>query len=174
MVKNVSEPRRELEPRWVSEYMLATFPKAEVRLRVPLGGIPKDTQQTYGLMKGLRVYRPWRPEVDAAATWMNKTILVEAKIFKYMDGLSKLPVYKSLLSSTPELAHWPTDVEMRLLIPAPITWVQQSAADLGVKVVSDFVPDYIRKAWEERDKYWTKDAVQAREDRKRRLQEAGL
>lgn len=173
-MNTLSEPRRELEPRWVSEYMAATFPKAEVRIRVPLGGIPKETQQTYGLMKGLRVYRPWRPEVDAAAKWMNKTILVEAKIFKYMDGLSKLPIYKSLLSNTPELAHWPTDIEMQLLIPAPITWVIQAAVDQGVKVVSSFVPDYIKHAWDERDKYWTRDAVQAREDRKRKLQEAGI
>jgi len=170
----MSEPRRELEPRWVSEYMANTFPKAEVRLRVPLGPIPKETQQTYGLMKGLRVYRPWRPEVDAAAQWMSKTIIVEAKIFKYMDGLSKLPIYKSLLPSTPELAHWPQDVEMQLLLPAPITWVVQSATDLGVKVVSDFVPDYIKAVWDERDKYWTKDAVTAREERKHKLKEAGL
>lgn len=169
----MSAPRRELEPRWVSEYMLKTYPKAEVRLRVPLGPIPKETQQAYGLMKGLRVYRPWRPEVDAAARWMDKTILVEAKIFKYMDGLSKLPVYKSLVPSTPELSVWPKDVIMELLIPALITWVIAAARDTGVTVVSDFVPDYIKHAWDERDKYWTKEAVQAREDRKRRLEELG-
>jgi len=167
----VSKPRRELEPRWVSEYMAQTYPKAEVRLRVPLGPIPDATSKDYGLMKGLRVYRPWRPEVDAAARWTNKTIIVEAKIFKYMDGLSKLPVYKSLLQSTPELAHWPTDVIMELLIPAPITWVISAAGNSGVKVVSHFVPDYIKHVWEERDKYWTKDAIEAREARKRRLQE---
>lgn len=168
-----SKPRRELEPRWVSEYMATTYPKAEVRLRVPLGSIPKETQANYGLMKGLRVYRPWRPEVDGAARWMNKTILVEGKIFKYMDGLSKLPVYRSLLPDTPELAHWPTDVIMELLIPADITWVKSAALNLGVKVVV-WAPDYIRQAWDERDKYWTRDAIQQREERKRRMQEAGI
>jgi hypothetical protein len=125
-------------------------------------------------MKGLRVYRPWRPEVDAAARWSNKTILVEAKIFKYMDGLSKLPIYKSLLPDTPELAHWPADVIMELLIPAPISWVQSAAANIGVRVVSNFVPEYIKKAWEERDKYWTKEAIELREERKRKLWELGL
>jgi len=167
----MSLPRRELEPRWVSEYMATTYPKAEVRFRVPLGPIPKETQAAYGLMKGLRVYRPWRPEVDAAARWTNKTILVEAKIFKYMDGLSKLPIYKTLIPTTPELAPWPEDVIMELLIPAPITWVIAAARDLDVKVVSDFVPTYIKQAWEERDKYWTKEAVEAREEKKRKLQE---
>jgi len=169
-----SKPRRELEPRWVSEYMAATYPKAEVRMRVPLGPIPKETSADYGLMKGLRVYRPWRPEVDAAARWTNKTILVEAKIFKYMDGLSKLPVYKSLLPDTPELAHWPTDVIMELLIPAPITWVLSAAQNQGVRVVHTFVPDYIKQVWEERDKYWTKEAIEQREERKRKLQELGI
>ena len=166
--------RRELEPRWTSEYMVKTFPKAEVRFRVPLGSIPKETSAAYGLMKGLRVYRPWRPEVDAAARWMNKTIIVEAKIFKYMDGLSKLPVYKSLLPDTPELAYWPTEVVMELLIPAPISWVESAALNMGVKVVSSFVPEYIREAWDERDKYWTKESIEGREDRKRKLQELGL
>ena len=166
--------RRELEPRWVSEYMAKTYPHAEVRMRVPLGGIPKETQAAYGLMKGLRVYRPWRPEVDGIAILPGALELVEAKIFKYMDGLSKLPVYKSLIPSTPELAHVQhLKVEMILLIPAAITWVQQSGYEQGIKVVV-WAPDYILQAWHERDKYWTKDAVTAREDRKRKLQEAGL
>jgi len=153
--------------------MVVTFPKAEVRFRVPLGGIPKETATNYGLLKGLRVYRPWRPEVDAAARWSSKTILVEAKIFKYMDGLSKLPVYKSLVATTPELRAWPTDIEMYLLIPAPIPWVIEAAEAQGIKVVSHFVPDYIKQAWEERDKYWTKEQMELREERKRKLEEAG-
>jgi len=169
-----TRPRRELEPRWVSEYMVATYPRAEVRVRVPLGPIPKETASNYGLMKGLRVYRPWRPEVDAAARWTNKTILVEAKIFKYMDGLSKLPIYKSLVPDTPELAHWPTEVAMELLIPAPISWVETAALNLGVKVVSTFVPPFIKEAWDERDKYWTKEAIEQREERKRKLQGLGI
>jgi len=168
-----SRPRRELEPRWVSEYMATTYPKAEVRFRVPLGPIPKETAANYGLLKGLRVYRPWRPEVDAAARWSTKTILVEAKIFKYMDGLSKLPVYKNLIPDTPELKAWPSDVIMELLIPAEIPWVKAAADTMAVRVISHFVPAYIKAAWEERDKYWTKDAMEAREERKRKLREMG-
>jgi hypothetical protein len=106
--------------------------------------------------------------------WTSKTIIVEAKIFKYMDGLSKLPIYQSLVKSTPELAHWPQDIEMRLLLPAPITWVLQAASDMGVKVITDFVPEYIKRVWDERDKYWTKDAVTARAEKKRKLEEAGI
>jgi len=169
-----TRPRRELEPRWVSEYMAQTYPKAEVRLRVPLGPIPRELEKEYGLLKGLRVYRPSRPEVDAAARWTNKTILVEAKIFKYMDGLSKLPHYAKLVSKTPELAHWPTDIIMELLIPADIPWVKADALEWGIRVVTHFVPEYIRQAWEERDKYWTKESMELREERKRKLQELGM
>lgn len=169
-----TQPRRELEPKWVSEYMARTYPNVEVRFRVALGPIPTETQKDYGLLKGLRVYRPWRPEVDAAARLPTQTVLVEAKIFKYMDGLSKLPIYKSLVPSTPELAHWPKDVIMELLIPAPIPWVIDAARIAGVKVVTTFVPEYIQRVWNERDKYWTKEAIEKREERKRMLQELGF
>lgn len=168
-----TKPRRELEPRWVSDYVAKFYPKAEVRMRVPLGPIPKETQKDYGLMKGLRVYRPWRPEVDAAVILPGALKLIEAKIFKYMDGLSKLPVYASLVESTPELQHVrDRPVQMTLLIPAEITWVKQAAAGLKVDVVV-WAPEYIKQAWDERDKYWTKEAIQLREERKRKLQEAG-
>jgi len=168
-----TRPRRELEPRWVSDYVAGSYPRYEARFRVPLGPIPKETQSDYGLLKGLRVYRPWRPECDAAVNSGKQTILIEAKIFKYMDGLSKLPVYASLLPTTPELAHWPTDIKMELLIPEKIVWVENAALNMGVKVVSSFVPPYIKQAWDERDKYWTKEAIEQREERKRKLQEAG-
>ena len=160
-----------MEPKWVSMYVAEHYPTAEVRLSCPLGGIPKETLRDYGLLKGLRVYRPWRPEVDAVVILQNMLILIEAKIFKYMDGLSKLPVYKSLVSKTPELkhvAHRP--IYMKLLIPYRIPWVLEAAGPLGV-TVEVWVPDFIREVWEERDKYWTKEAMEQREERKRKLEE---
>jgi len=154
-------------------YVAEHYPTAEVRLSCPLGGIPKETLRDYGLLKGLRVYRPWRPEVDAVVILTNMLILIEAKIFKYMDGLSKLPVYKSLITQTPELkhvAHRP--IYMKLLIPYQIPWVVDAAEPLGV-TVEVWVPDFIRKVWEERDKYWTKEAMEQREERRRKLEEIG-
>ena len=165
--------RRTLEPKWVSLYCAEHYPKGEIRLGCPLGGIPQETLQDYGLLKGLRVYRPWRPEVDGLAILRNMIILVEAKIFKYMDGLSKLPVYRALVPKTPELksvAHRP--IYMKLLIPHRIPWVLEAAEDMGV-TVDVWVPDFIQKAWEERDKYWTKNSIKKREARKRKLEELG-
>jgi len=165
--------RRTLEPKWVSLYCAEHYPTAEVRLGCPLGGIPKETLRDYGLLKGLRVYRPWRPEVDAVVILTNMLILIEAKISKYMDGLSKLPVYKALVPQTPELkhvAHRP--IYMKLLIPHKIPWVLDAAEPMGV-TVEVWVPDFIQKVWEERDSYWTKDAVTKREARKKKLEELG-
>jgi hypothetical protein len=165
--------RRTLEPRWVSEYCAVHYPKAEVRLSCPLGGIPKETLRDYGVLKGLRVYRPWRPEVDALVILQNMLILVEAKIFKYMDGLSKLPVYKSLVPQTPELSHVANrPIYMKLLIPYRIPWVLEAAKDLDV-TVEVWVPDFVKQAWDERDKYWTKEAIEKREARKEKLKELG-
>ena len=170
----VTKIRRELETKWVSYYMAATYPESEVRFKVPLGPIPRAVTDSYGFTVGMRVYRPWRPEVDAAAKWFNKTVIVEAKVFKYMDGLSKLPVYKSLVPKTPELKGWPAKIIMELLIPADIPWVKSAAVDLDVKVVTNFVPGYIKEAWEQRDKYWTKEAVEARDKRKEKMRELGF
>jgi len=168
-----SQTRRTLEPKWVSLYCAEHYPKAEVRLGCPLGGIPKETLRDYGVLKGLRVYRPWRPEVDACVILHNMLILIEAKIFKYMDGLSKLPVYKALVAQTPELKHVANrPIYMKLLIPYRIPWVLEAAKDLNV-TVEVWVPDFIQRAWEERDQYWTKEALEKREARKEKLREMG-
>ena len=165
--------RRTLEPRWVSEYCAEFYPEAEVRFSCPLGPIPKETERGYGLLKGLRVYRPWRPEVDAVVIRHGQLILIEAKVFKYMDGLSKLPVYKALVPETPELKPFVDRlVYMKLLIPAEISWVIAAGKNMGVEV-EVWAPDYIKHVWEERDKYWTKESVEEREKRKQKLKELG-
>lgn len=163
--------RRELEPRWVSWYVAKTYTKARVRLRCPLGPIPEEMTKLHGREKAAKVYRPWRPEVDACIITAEQLILIEAKIQKYMDGLSKLPVYSSLVDTTPELnefKHLP--VKMILLLPAKISWVEAAAEKMKVQVVVD-APDYIKEAWADRDKYWSAQAVRERERRKKLLRE---
>jgi hypothetical protein len=123
--------------------------------------------------KALRIARPWRPEVDALVIAPKELILVEAKVFKYMDGLSKLPVYRDLIDSTPELEQYKKlPRRMQLLLPAKLDWVETAAKAVGVETVV-WAPDWVKAVWEERDKYWTKEAVQAREERKRILKAIG-
>jgi len=165
--------RRDLEPRWVSWYIARHYPRDIVKLRCPLGPIPEDLKKAVGEARGIKMYRPWRPEVDGLVILPGAIRLIEAKIFKYMDGLSKLPVYAGLVPTTPELKSWKDlPVQMVLLIPAKIDWVFTAASQQGITVDTD-APDFIRVAWEERDKYWTKDYVEKREKRKEVLRRMG-
>jgi len=165
--------RRDLEPRWVSWYCSKKYPRDIVKLRCPLGPVPDKLKEAVGEGKAIKMYRPWRPEVDALVILQGAIRLIEAKIFKYMDGLSKLPVYQSLVIATPELRAWrELPVQMVLLIPERIPWVVAAAEKMGVAVDND-APDYITQAWEERDKYWTKPYIEKREKRKETLKELG-
>jgi len=166
--------RRELEPKWVAEYAAANYPDVEVRPRCPLGPFLEGVADQIGVDKARRVSRPWRPEVDMIILPPGKLILVEGKIFKAMDGLSKLPVYASLVPSTPELeAFKDRPIEMQLLVVRPLSWVLAAAEKSGVKVV-EWAPPYIVQVWEERDKYWAPEAVKAREERKEVLRKLGF
>lgn len=165
--------RRELEPKWVSWYVSLAYPQEIVKLRCPLGPIPKELKKLLGKAKAIKTYRPWRPEVDAVIITKTNIVLIEAKIQKFMDGLSKLPVYESLVSTTPELQHYidkPT--KMILLMPARVEWVITASKKNNVQVVIES-PEFIQKAYEDRDKYWTKPHMKKREQRKATLKRLG-
>lgn len=166
--------RREVEPRWVAEYIVANYPKDEARYRVPLGEIPKSIIDQFGESKAAKAFRPWRPEVDAVVIQTNKLILIEGKIFKAMDGLAKLPVYAGLVPSTPELqAHVAKPREMQLLVVRALPWVLNAATNNNVKII-EWAPTWVVQIWEERDKYWAPENVAKRDQRKQKLQEMGF
>lgn len=166
--------RREIEPRWVSEYVATFHSRFPVKFRCPLGPIPEELKKLYGAEKARRMYRPSRPEVDALSIQPGALVLIEAKIFKYMDGLAKLPIYKSLVPVTPELRQYlDREVEMHLLIPHEIPWVKTACIRNNVEL-KVWTPDWIREIWEDRDKYWTAPKVFERERRKKVLRDLGF
>lgn len=166
--------RREIEPKWVSLYIKEYYPDAEITLRCPLGPIPDELKNLYGPAKAARVYRPSRPEVDAVVITPDELVLIEAKIFKYREGLGALLVYKSLINSTPEFQPLlPRRISMHLLLPREIPWVMAAAPDLGIEIKT-FSPEWVLRIWEERDKYWTPSAKMAREERKALLEKLGF
>ena len=158
----------------MSEYIKEFYPDDEVRLRCPLGPIPDELKQLYGPAKAARVYRPSRPEVDALVILPGALLLIEAKIIRYMDGLSKLPVYKALVPKTPELMVFQNrPVLMHLLLPVRIPWVIAAAPDMGVEVKT-WAPDWVLQRWEDRDKQWTPEARMLRAERKALLKSLGF
>jgi hypothetical protein len=94
------------EHRLLSEWLHEKYPSYPVRMCVPLGPAPKEIVDRVGEEKALSASRPWRPEVDAIVFLERKLLVVEAKIFRVMDGLSKLQVYDTLVPSTPELRDY--------------------------------------------------------------------
>jgi len=158
----------------VSEYVSAHYPQLEYRPRCPLGPYLEGVAEQMGADKARRVSRPWRPEADAVLISPNRLILIEGKIFKAMDGLAKLPVYKSLIPDTPELSeHKNKPIDMQLLVVRPLGWVVTAAKKAGVLVV-EWAPPWIIGIWEERDKYWAPEAVAARTQRKEALKRLGF
>ena len=165
--------RREIEPKWVAEYCVAHYPGYPTRYRCPLGPVSEDYIRELGLRKAIGLYRPIRPEVDALVRKPDTLILIEAKIFKYMDGLAKLPLYKSMIKHTPELKeHVNLPVHMQLLLPVHIDWVSAYAKEANVEIVV-WAPKWVLDIWRERDLYWQKPATEMREWRKEILRRIG-
>lgn len=88
--------------------------------------------------------------------------MVEGKIFKVIDGLAKLPIYKDLWPSTPEareMKNWP--VEMRLVAPRTAPWFEEAARAKNITVVV-YRPDWVDEYELEYQKYWTKEYRESR------------
>jgi len=166
--------REEHEARYVSEYILEKFPERTYKLRAPLGGPPPEWVQEMGEEKALRTYRPYRPEVDAIVIEEDRLILIEGKILKVMDGISKLPVYRFLVPVTPELAEYhELEIEARLVTPHPPFWAEQYAKHADI-IVDIWEPEWIQEYHKRMDRYWTKEARAERAKRKEVLKGLGF
>ena len=148
---NVRRP----ETRLLGEYVAEKFPGRRVALGLPLGPEIEHGELKLTASMRLRISKPWRPEVDALV-WMDHwLLLIEAKVAEYVTGLAKLPLYKSLMRSTPELAQWSGwEVRMRLVVPRARAWVELMAVEAGVEI-DVYEPAWMREYYEYRDRYWS-------------------
>ena len=165
---------KQRERKLIQDYILARYPGRRVIFGCPLGPVPERLIATWGPQKALRVGRGLRPEVDALVFEDSTLILVEAKIVKWMDGVSKLPVYKGLVPTTPELQQyrdWP--VYMVLCIPWLTESIMASARSVGVSVDEFTTPD-LELYVQELHKYWTSEYRIAREEKRRARELLGL
>jgi len=173
-VKGPYKLRREIEPRWVAEFVSKFFPDETVAYRVPLGPIPRHLIEEHGFQKAAGIYYPSRPKVDAVVYGEVELILIEAKLDKYFDGICKLVGYRALLDVTPEMKpHLNKIVRTIFLAPIIPYWLEVVARKLNVEIV-DYCPDWVRKIWEERNKYWQPEYVAERERRKQVLRRLGF
>lgn len=159
--------RQERERRYISEYMMKTWPGGDYQLNVELGPIPSEYVQRYGMTKAAALFRPTRPRVDAVKWSPDQYIIIEAKIRDIKAGIGDLTYYKSLIASTPDLPYYDGQpIVARLVIPWMLEWLQPVADAVGVQVIvhtEDWIEGYVK----ERQNYFT---AEYREERRKKMQ----
>ena len=162
--------RENWEHRYVSDYVVEKYPHDIHKFRCPLGSVPEMWIREMGLGKAIKTYRPYRPECDAAVITADKIVLIEGKLFKVMDGLSKLPIYRSLIKETPEFSEYKTlPVEAVLVTPKEPGWAKRVAEENKIRV-EIYMPDWIKDYYEKQESYWTAEERLKRMKRRRVLE----
>jgi hypothetical protein len=146
---------QQVETRMISEYMLQNYGKFTYTLAVPLGSLPQELLETQGMARTMGIMRPYRPEVDAVVVLPRHLIIVEAKVWNLINGLSKLPLYKSLVPTTPELQQYmPREVLMQLVVG----WTNPNLERMAREVAVDlrvFCPPWLKDIVDKMHNYWT-------------------
>jgi len=163
-------PRKERERRYISEYMLKTWPGGEWQLNVELGPIPQEYVTRYGLTKAAAMFRPTRPRVDAIKWTPEAYYIIEAKIRDIKAGIGDLSYYRGMIPGTPDLPYYDGQpIIARLVVPWMIEWIQAAADAARVEVavhVEPWIEDYVK----ERQHYFTAE-YRAERAEKMRLRE---
>jgi len=159
--------RQERERRYISDYMLRTFPDCNYQLNVELGPIPSEYVRRMGLVKAAALFRPTRPRVDAVAWEADRYILLEAKVRDIKNGIGDLTYYRGLIPRTPDLPYYTGQpVVARLIVPWMLEWLNAAAAAVEVEVEVDYqewIGEYVRQ----RQLYFTAEYRAARAEKKR-------
>jgi hypothetical protein len=166
--------RKERERRYISEYMLSTFPEGGWQLNVELGPIPQEYVDRYGLGKAAALFRPTRPRVDAVKWSPSAYYIIEAKIRDIKAGIGDLTYYKGMVAQTPDLPFYDNQpIICRLVVPWMIDWIKTAADAVGVDVAvfwSDWIADYVK----ERQHYFTAEYRAERADKMRMREILGV
>ena len=165
---------RQWEREYAVAYLQARYPRSRHIQGAPLGPVPQEMVARYGMRTALRMGRGLRPEADLLVWGEQELVLIECKIFKWLDGLSKLPTYKGLVATTPELEEWRSwPVRMVLATPWIMETMREAALVRGVELDEFETPEaheYLAKL----NSYWTSEAKVAREQRQRARALLGL
>lgn len=160
--------RQERERRFISEYMLESFPPGTYMLNQPLGPVPEELVRLRGLTAAAAMFRPQRRRVDAVAWSRDAYYVIEAKIRDPFEGLGRLIVYRMEAEETPDLPGFEGQpIIPRLVVPFAIERDAKAARVHDIEMVV-FAPPWIADYVRERQQYFTAEHREAR-DRKNQL-----
>ena len=156
---------RQVEGKMLSEYLLKTYPKYPQLIAQPLGVVSDSLMAQVGYKAAIGYSRPSRPEVDAVVILPRYLILIEAKVWNIVNGLAKIPLYKSLVPSTPELKPY---LDKEIIMELVVGWLDPNletmARDMGVRVVV-YNPPWLSEIVNGLHNYWTKEYREARDEK---------
>jgi hypothetical protein len=165
---------RQVETRLIAEYLKKHYSKLPFIMKQPLGSVSEELLKTKGYKYALGVTRPFRPEVDAVVIFPDRLVIIEAKVWSIINGLAKLPLYKSLVPVTPELKQYmPREVLMELVVGWTNPNLERMAREMGVKVRL-YCPDWLKEVVEDMHHYWTKEYQQERQKKLRMREYFGV
>jgi len=165
---------QQVETRLVAEYVKSQYSKFPSITAQPVGVVSQELMAEVGYTKAIRISRPNRPEVDAIVILPNYLVLIEAKVWHIVDGMAKLPLYKSLIPYTPELKEYmPRDVIMELVVPWSNPNLEIMCRDHGI-VLKVFTPAWINEVVNRVTNYSTREYRLQRSEKLRNRELLGL
>jgi len=158
---------RQVETRLLAEYLLKEYKKYPYITKQPLGVVSEELMATEGYKRAIGAMRPFRPEIDAIVILPRYLVLIEAKVWQIMNGLAKLPLYRSLVPVTPELkeyANRKTIMELVVGWTNPNLKLMAASHDIRLKV---YCPPWLESVVKDVQHYHTREYQQ---ERQRKLQ----
>ena len=165
---------RQVETRFISEYLKEHYSSFSYILNIPLGKVEEDLMRELGYQRALGLTRPFRPRADAVVILPRHLILVEAKVWSVINGLAKLPLYRSLVPVTPELQQYlPRGIICQLVVAWTNPNLERMAreADVSLKV---YRPPWIQEIVDKLHLYDTKEYREKREAKLRMREHLGI
>jgi len=156
---------RQVETRMLSEYLLKTYGKFSYIMDIPLGRVDEKLMAAQGYQQAINMSRPFRPRADAIVILPRYLVIVEAKVWNVVNGLAKLPLYRSLVPFTPELKDYlPRDVLMELVVGSTPSNLEIMAREQDVKLVI-YNPPWMQEIVDSMNKYWTPEYQRLRQEK---------
>lgn len=142
-------PYRQIERRYVLEYVLNRFPnRLWAGFNVRLGPPPEVMRKMYPDVPPSH-FKVWQPWVDAIVVTPQYLYVIEAKIRNPRMAIGQLLDYAERVPYTPELARWlPREIIKLLVIPFRDPMIVDLCRKYGIQVDvyrPQWVIDYMRE-----------------------------